>query len=58
MTTGYPNDAIDSNEFGPNPNPSVFEWLNGQDACRGRVAVYAHVERVRRHIQPARAAGS
>ncbi len=41
MTTGYPNDAIDSNEFGPNPNPSVFEWLNGQDTLRGRVAVYA-----------------
>ena len=20
MSTGYPNDAIDSNEFGPNPN--------------------------------------
>jgi hypothetical protein len=41
MTTGYPNDAIDSNEFGPNPNPTVFEWLNHQDAFHGRVAVYA-----------------
>jgi hypothetical protein len=40
MATGYPNDAIDSNEFGPNPNPTVFEWLNGLDAYRGHVAVY------------------
>ncbi|MGO8971929.1 MAG: AP protein [Steroidobacteraceae bacterium] len=41
MTTGYPNDAIDSNEFGPNPNASVFEWLNNQSEFRGHVAVYA-----------------
>jgi hypothetical protein len=40
MTTGYPNDAIDSNEFGPNPNPTVFEWLNKSDELRGHVAVY------------------
>jgi len=41
MTTGHPNDAIDSNEFGPNPNVSVFEWLNNQREFHGRVAVYA-----------------
>jgi Type I phosphodiesterase / nucleotide pyrophosphatase len=40
MTTGFPNDAIDSNEFGPNPTPTVFEWLNKFDEFRGRVAVY------------------
>jgi hypothetical protein len=40
MTTGYPNDAIDSNEFGPNPNPTVFEWLNKLDEYRGKVAVF------------------
>jgi hypothetical protein len=40
MTTGYPNPAIDSNEFGPNPNPTVFEWLNKFDGLKGRVAVY------------------
>jgi hypothetical protein len=40
MTTGYPNDAIDSNEFGPNPNATVFEWLNKIDEFRGKVAVY------------------
>jgi hypothetical protein len=40
MTTGFANDAIDSNEFGPNPTPTVFEWLNQFDEFRGRVAVY------------------
>ncbi len=40
MSTGFPNDAIDSNEFGPNPNPTVFEWLNKFDEFRGRVAIY------------------
>jgi hypothetical protein len=40
MTTGYPNDAIDSNEFGPNPNASVFEWLNNSAEFHGKVAIY------------------
>lgn len=40
ITTGFPNDAIDSNEFGMNPNATVFEWLNGLAEFRGRVAVY------------------
>jgi hypothetical protein len=40
MTTGFPNDSIDSNEFGMNPNATVFEWLNAQPQFRGRVAVY------------------
>ena len=40
MSTGYPNDAIDSNAFEPNPNASVFEWLNKFDKFHGQVAVY------------------
>jgi tetratricopeptide (TPR) repeat protein len=40
MSTGFPNDAIDSNEFGPNPTPTVFEWLNKFDEFRGSVAIY------------------
>jgi hypothetical protein len=40
MSTGYPNDAIDSNEYGPNPNASVFEWLNNQDGYKGHVAIF------------------
>jgi hypothetical protein len=40
MSTGYPNDAIDSNEYGPNPNATVFEWLNKFDEYRGKVAIF------------------
>jgi hypothetical protein len=40
MSTGYPNDAIDSNEYGPNPNPTVFEWLNNMPEFKGHVAIY------------------
>ena len=40
MSTGYPDNAIDSNEFGPNPNAGVFEWLNKDPEFRGRVAIY------------------
>jgi hypothetical protein len=40
MSVGYPNDAIDKNEFGPNPNPTVFEWLNRSADLRGRVAIF------------------
>ncbi|HXA37178.1 MAG TPA: alkaline phosphatase family protein [Steroidobacteraceae bacterium] len=40
MSTGYPNDAIDSNEFGPNPNATVFEWLNKFDEFHGKVAIF------------------
>ncbi len=40
MSTGFPNDAIDSNEYGPNPTMSVFEWLNKFDEFKGRVAIY------------------
>jgi hypothetical protein len=41
MLTGFPDARIDSNEFGPNPNRTVFEWLNGFPDFRGRVAAYA-----------------
>jgi hypothetical protein len=40
MITGHPDPKIDSNGFGPNPNLSVFEWLNRSPEFHGRVAVY------------------
>ena len=40
MITGHADPRINSNEFGPNPNVSVFEWLNGLPELHGRVAVY------------------
>jgi hypothetical protein len=41
MLTGAPDPRIDSNEFGPNPNMTVFEWLNKFPEFRNQVAVYA-----------------
>ena len=41
LVAGFGDPRIDSNEYGPNPNLNVFEWLNSQPDLRGRVAVYA-----------------
>lgn len=41
MASGHPDPRINTNEFGPNPNITVFEWLNGQPGFQGRVAVHA-----------------
>ncbi len=40
MSTGYPNPQIISNEFGPNPNATVFEWLNNQPEFHNQVAIF------------------
>jgi Type I phosphodiesterase / nucleotide pyrophosphatase len=40
MIAGHPDPKIDSNEFGPNPNVNVFEWLNHMPEFHGKVAVY------------------
>lgn len=39
--TGHADDRIDSNAYPPNPNTTVFEWLNSQREFRGRVAAFA-----------------
>ncbi len=41
MLTGRPDAHIDSNEFGINPNTTVFEWMNHFPEFHGQVAVYA-----------------
>ncbi len=41
MLTGSPDPRVNSNDFGPNPNVSVFEWLNGLPEFHGRVAAFA-----------------
>jgi len=40
MSVGYPNPAINSNDFGPNPDATVFEWLNEAPELAGHVAIY------------------
>ncbi len=39
IITGAGDPRIDRNEYGPNPNVSVFEWLNDMPEFHGRVAV-------------------
>ncbi|HUJ71996.1 MAG TPA: alkaline phosphatase family protein, partial [Verrucomicrobiae bacterium] len=39
ILTGFGDPAIDSNDKRPNPNVTVFEWLNQCDGLKGRVAV-------------------
>jgi hypothetical protein len=41
MLAGFPDPRLDSNDFGPNPNVTVFEWLNRRPEFRGRVAAFA-----------------
>jgi hypothetical protein len=41
MLTGHADKRIDSNEFGPNPNVSVYEWLNTLPDLKGQVHVFA-----------------
>jgi len=40
MAAGFPDPRIDRNEFGPNPNMTVFEWLNKSPEFAGRVAIF------------------
>jgi hypothetical protein len=41
MILGAADRRINSNSYGPNPNITVFEWLNAKPDYRGRVAVLA-----------------
>ena len=40
MLVGAPDPRIDRNDFGPNPNVTVFEWMNRRSEFRGRVAAF------------------
>ena len=60
MLTGRPDPQITSNEFGPNPNTTVFEWLNHLPELHDRIAVFGtwgtfadifNVRRSRLHMQ-------
>jgi len=41
MLSGHADARVNSNEFGPNPNITVFEWLNGLPDLHGEVAAFA-----------------
>ena len=38
LLTGFPDRRVDSNDKSPNPNVTVFEWLNRKPAYRGKVS--------------------
>lgn len=38
--TGFPDTRINSNHVGPNPNHTVFEWLNAKPEFAGSVAAF------------------
>jgi hypothetical protein len=40
MITGHPDPRINSNDAGPNPNLTVFEWLNATPAYANDVAIF------------------
>ncbi|MBI2924794.1 MAG: alkaline phosphatase family protein [Verrucomicrobia bacterium] len=40
MLSGAPDPRIDRNDYGPNPNVTVLEWLNQKPRWRGRVAAF------------------
>ena len=40
MASGLNDPAITSNAFGPNPNVTVFEWLNSLPEYRGKVEIF------------------
>jgi hypothetical protein len=41
MITGIADDRINTNNPIPNPNPSVFEYLNGRPGYKGHVAIFS-----------------
>lgn len=42
--TGVFDSAVNSNDYPPNPNPTVFEWLNGFPEFRDSVAAFGSWE--------------
>jgi hypothetical protein len=64
MATGVADPRIDSNGYGPNPNVTVFEWLNKKPGFTGRVeifgtwAVFADIFNGARSGLPIRAGGT
>jgi len=40
MASGAADPRLDSNEYGPNPNVTVFEWLNTRPGFAGKVEVF------------------
>ena len=55
LLCGYPDPRINSNEFGPNPNVTVLEWLHARPGFAGKVAVYGAWDRIPEIVNAKRA---
>jgi len=40
MSTGAPDPRINTNEYGPNPNTTVFEWLADRPGFKNKVEIF------------------
>ena len=49
--TGLVDPRVNSNDDVPNPNATVFEWLNKKPEFAGKVAAFGAWERFRPHLQ-------
>ena len=54
ILTGFADTAINSNDFPPNPNTTVLEWLNKQQNIKGKVAAFGAWEAFNRIINEQR----
>jgi hypothetical protein len=54
IMTGYPDTAINSNEYAPNPHVTVLEFLNQQPKLKGRVAAFGAWEAFNRILNEQR----
>ncbi|MFT3701578.1 MAG: alkaline phosphatase family protein [Agriterribacter sp.] len=52
--TGYPDTAVNSNEYMPNPHTTVLEFINQQPAFKGKVAAFGAWEAFDRIINKER----
>lgn len=55
LLCGYLDPRINKNEFPPNPNVTVLEWLHGRPGFAGKVAAYGAWTRVHEIVNGARA---
>lgn len=55
IMTGYPDTAINTNDYPPNPHVTVLEFLNRQPEFRGKVAAFGAWEAFDRILNESRA---
>lgn len=55
LLCGYPDPRINKNEYPPNPNVTVLEWLNTRPGFEGRVAAYGAWTRLHEIVNDGRA---